>query len=111
MDRIPCRKPLISKKNLKVRLDFATEHIVWKEEQLNMVDFSDESKFNSFGSDGKKFVGRKNGEPLSPQWVNKTVKFGGGIIMGWRMISSVVVEPVVCFHGNINASVYKELLR
>ena len=26
--RIPCRKPLISKKNQKVRLDFATKHIV-----------------------------------------------------------------------------------
>ena len=25
---IPCRKPLISKKNQKVRLDFSTEHIV-----------------------------------------------------------------------------------
>ena len=32
VDRIPCRKPLISKKNQKVRLDFATEHIVWTEE-------------------------------------------------------------------------------
>ena len=30
--RIPCRKPLISKKNQKVRLDFATEYIAWREE-------------------------------------------------------------------------------
>ena len=27
------------------------------------------------------------------------------------MISSVGIGPVVCFHSNINASVYKELLR
>ena len=39
--RIPCHKPLISKKNLKVSLDFATEHILWTEEQWNMVHFSD----------------------------------------------------------------------
>ena len=39
--RIPCYKPLISTKNQKVRLDFATEHIVWTEEQWNMVRFSD----------------------------------------------------------------------
>ena len=26
--RIPCRKPLIPKKNQKARLDFATEHIL-----------------------------------------------------------------------------------
>ena len=36
-----------------------TEHIVWTEEQWNMVHFSDESKFNLFGSDGKRFVKRK----------------------------------------------------
>ena len=39
--RIPCRKPLISKKNQKVCLDFATEHIVWTEKQWNMVHFCD----------------------------------------------------------------------
>ena len=53
MARIPCRKPLISKKNQKVCLDFATEHILWTEEQWNMIHFSDESKFNLFGSDDK----------------------------------------------------------
>ena len=45
--RIPCCKPLISKKDQKVCLDFDTE------EQWNMVHFSDESKFNLFGYDGK----------------------------------------------------------
>ena len=66
--RILCRKPLI----------YATEHTLEAEEQWNMVHFSDESKFNLFGSDGKRFVRRKNGERLSPQCVKKTVKFGGG---------------------------------
>ena len=75
--RIPCRKPLISKSNQKVHLDVTSEHIVWTEEQWNMVHFSDESKFNLFGSDGKRFVRYKNGERLSPQCVKKTVKFEG----------------------------------
>ena len=51
--RIPGRKPLISKKNQEVRLDFATKHIVWTEEQWNMAHFRDVSKFDLFGSDGK----------------------------------------------------------
>ena len=50
------------KKNQKVRLDFDTEHIEWTEKQWNIVHFSDESKFNLFRSDGKRFVRRKNGE-------------------------------------------------
>ena len=98
MAQIPCRKPLNSKKNQKARLDFATEYIVWTEEQWNMVPFRDEYKFNLYGSDDKKFVRSKNGERLSPQCVKKTVKFWVG-------------NGVGSFHGNINASVYKELLR
>ena len=78
----PCHKPLVSKKNQKVRLDFATEHIVWTEEQWNMVHFSDKSKVNIFGSDGKNFVRRKNRESL-PQCVKKTVKFRGERISVW----------------------------
>ena len=31
--------------------------------------------------------------------------------MKWGMISSAGVGPIVRFHGNINVSVYKELLR
>ena len=86
--RIPCRRPLISKKNQKVRFDFATEHIVWKGEQCNMIPFSDESKFNLFGSDGKKFVRHKNGEHLSPQCIEKAVKFGGGSIILFTNLSA-----------------------
>ena len=83
MAQISCHKPLISKENQKVCLEFATKHIVCTEEQWNMVHFSDESKFNLFGSDGKRFVRRKNGERLSSQCIKKTVLFGVGSIMVW----------------------------
>ena len=82
--QVPCRKPLISKKNQKVRLDFAPEHILWTEEKWNMIHFSDGSKFNLFGSDGKRFVRHKNEECLSPQCIMKTVKFGGESIIVWE---------------------------
>ena len=61
----------------------------------------DESKFSLFESDGKSFLRRKDWERLSPQCVKKTVKCGRGYI------SSAGVPPIF-FHGNINASVYKE---
>ena len=77
VDWIPCRKHLISKKNQKVCHDFTTEHILWTEEQWNMVHFSDEYKFNLFGSDGKRFVRHKNGERLSLQCVKKTEIWSG----------------------------------
>ena len=37
--------------------------------------------------------------------------FGGGNVMLWGMISLAGIGPIVCFHCNINASFYKELLR
>ena len=106
--QILCHKPLISMKNQKVNFDFATKHIVWTEEEWNMVHFGDESKFNLFGSDGKRFVRHKNGEHLSSQCIKKI--WSGGVMV-WGMISSVGVGLIVRFYGNINASVYKELLR
>ena len=39
------------------------------------------------------------------------MKFGGGSAMVLEMISSAGVGLIVRFHGNINANVYKELLR
>ena len=74
--RIPFRKPLFSKKIQKVHLDFATEHILLPERQWNTILFSDESKF-LFGSDGKWFVRRKNGESLYPQCIMKTEIWSG----------------------------------
>ena len=71
----------------------------------------DEFKFNLFGSDDKRFARRKNGKRLSLQCIKKTVKFEGRSIIVWGMISSAGVRPIVRFHSNINARVFRELLR
>lgn len=109
--RVPVSKPLISKKNKNSRLKFAHEHVVWTDEQWAKVHFSDESKFNLFGSDGKKHVRRKAGERLSSKCVKKTLKFGGGSVMVWGMISSEGVGPLVRIYGRVNAETYKQLLQ
>ena len=40
----------------------------------------DESKFNLFGSDGRVYVRRRVGEDFLPECVERTVKFGGGML-------------------------------
>ena len=50
--RRPAKKPLISLKNQKKRLLFATSHIDWNVQKWRTVLFSDELKFNIIGNDG-----------------------------------------------------------
>ncbi|GFX25987.1 transposable element Tcb1 transposase [Trichonephila clavipes] len=57
--RVARKKPLIGKKNRVKRLKFAKEHILKPQQFWNEVIFSDESKFNIFGSDGRRMVWRK----------------------------------------------------
>ena len=45
--------------------------------------WSDETKINSLGSDGRKWAWKRAGEGLSDRLVKGTVKFGGGSVMMW----------------------------
>ncbi|KAI5609036.1 hypothetical protein C0J50_6038, partial [Silurus asotus] len=103
-------KPLISRKNQKARLSFVEEHVVWTKENCSKVYFSDESKFNLCGSDGKHYVQRQTGERLNPKCVKKSVKSGGGSVMVWGMFSAAVVGPLIQIHGRMNAAKYRDIL-
>src|SRR3954464_9152659 len=56
------KRPLLSQRHWKARLDFAISHKDWK-----MVIWSDETKINCLGSGGKKWVWKKKGEALHDQ--------------------------------------------
>ena len=49
-------KPYISKENKMSQMKFATEQVIWAEEQWDCVHFSDELKFNLFSCDGRRVV-------------------------------------------------------
>ena len=53
----------------------------------------------------------KVGEELSPKCLKASVKFGGGSIMVWGMISGDGVGPLVRLQGKVNAGVYKHLVK
>jgi len=84
---------------------------MWTEENWSKVHFSDESKFNLFGSDGKHYVRRQIGERLNPKCVKNSVRGGGGSVMVWGMFSATGVGPIIQLHGRVNANVYQNLLR
>ncbi len=74
------------------------------------VHFSDESKFNLFGSDGNHFVRHQTRERLNLECLKKSVK-GGGSVMVWGMFSAAGVGPLIQIHGRVNANDYQNLLQ
>jgi len=52
------------------------------------VIFSDESKFNVFGSDGRSFVWRQANTEMEVKNLRATVKHGGGSIMIWGCMAA-----------------------
>jgi hypothetical protein len=77
------KRPLLKKRHRQARLDFALTHQHWTVEDWKRVVWSDETKINRLGSDGRKWVWKKQGEGLSDRVVEGTVKFGGGNLMMW----------------------------
>lgn len=69
MGRSPRRVPLLSKKNIQKRLEFARRHLCRK--NWNNVLWSDETKVNLFGSDGKSFVRRPANAAFDPKYTKK----------------------------------------
>ena len=72
--------------------------------------WTDESKFNRFGSDGKQYVHRPKNQELSPRYTLKTVKHGGGNVIVWGSFSWCFVGPLHRIQGTIDQHMYKEIL-
>jgi hypothetical protein len=74
------------------------------------VNFSDESIFHLFGSDGMEWCWRRPGERLDPRYTKKKVKHGGGKVTVWAMITAKGVGRIVRIEGNLNKDLYCEIL-
>ncbi|GFT46133.1 transposable element Tc1 transposase [Trichonephila clavipes] len=86
--RVARQKPLIGKRNRVKRLKFAKEHILKPQQFWNNVIFSDESKFNTFGSDGRHMVWRKPNTSHHPKHTIPAMKHGGGSVMVWGCMAA-----------------------
>lgn len=100
----------MSEKNRKARLDFARTHLNWTQQQWKNVLWSDESKFNLRGSDGRANVRRPRGEKFNPRYTTATVKHGGGNIMVWGCFSGNGIGPIHRITSTMTATIYRDLL-
>lgn len=108
--RRPAKKPMITKRNQIKRLKFARDHLNWDISKWKTVLFSDESKFNIFGSDGARTVRRPTNQRNNPLYTKKTIKHGGGNVMVWGCFSYNSIGPIHQINGIMDSLHYKSIL-
>lgn len=104
------KKPAISEKNRKERLAFAKSHRDWTVADWKHVVFSDETKINRFGSDGRSWSWFREGEALQPRNVHQTSKNQGGHVMVWGCITSDGPGYLADIEGTMDQHLYKKIL-
>ena len=104
------KKPRLLPRHIHQCLDFALRHQHWTLEDWKRVVWSDETKINCLGSDGRKWVWKKPGDQLRAQHVQGTVKFGGGSLMIWGCMTAQGVGYACQINGTLDAKLYTHIL-
>ena len=108
--RVGAKKPFVNAANKMKRLKWAKQKVKWINEWENII-WSDESKFEVFGGDGKRYVWRTPQEKYNPKCLIPTFKSGQESVMIWGCFVKNKLGPLVKLEGKITANVYvKEIL-
>ena len=104
------KRPMLSRHHRKERMDFAVSHKEWTLEDWKRVVWSDETKVNRLGSDGRKWAWKRVDEPLSDRLVQGTKKFGGGSVMVWGCMTWDGVGMACKIDGRMDGELYCQIL-
>ena len=103
--------PLLSAKHYKAHFDYAFAHKDWTMEDWKKVIWSDETKINCLGSDGRKWVWKRAGEKLTDRLVKGTVKFREGSVMIWGCMTWEGVGNAAKIDGRMDGDLYLQILK
>ena len=104
------KKPLLTKRHCQMRYWWAKASQSCGTKDWSQVIWSDESKFNVFGFNGRQWCWKSPTEPLCDCHVQPTVKHRGGSIMVWGCMSWASVGNLYRIDGSINVEVYLDIL-
>uniref|UniRef100_A0AAZ3R0L5 Transposase Tc1-like domain-containing protein n=1 Tax=Oncorhynchus tshawytscha TaxID=74940 RepID=A0AAZ3R0L5_ONCTS len=102
--------PLLKDTNNKKRLAWAKKHEQLTLDRWKSVIWSDESKFEIFGSNRRVFVRRREGERMISACVVPTMKHGGGGVMVWGCFAGDTVE-LFRIQSTLNQHGYHSILQ
>ena len=92
-------------------MDFAIRHKDWTLGDWKRVVWSDETKINCLGSDGRKQAWERAGERLNDRLVEGTVKFGGGSVMLWGCMLCDRPGYASRIDGRMNGDLFMPILK
>jgi transposase len=104
------KRPMLSDHHQRARLEFARKYQHWTVADWRKVVFTDESKINRLGSDGRVWVWKRRNEPLNGRLIHPTMKYGGGHVMMWGCITAAGAGSYCRIFGTMDASLYVEIL-
>lgn len=107
--RIGAKKPFVNAANKIKRLTWAKNRKDWKNEWENII-WSDESQFEVFKGDGKRYVWRNAQEKYDPKCLIPTFKSGQQSVMIWGCFTKNKLGPLVRLEGRITANIYIDVL-
>ena len=108
---VKAKHPLLKAAHRKRRLEWAMEHANWTVEDWKRVLWTDETKINRIGSDGRVYTWKKIGEPMSDRTTSPTVKHGGGNnLMVWGCMGWNGVGKLIEVLGKMDAEQYCQIL-
>ncbi|KAK3556132.1 hypothetical protein QTP70_005614 [Hemibagrus guttatus] len=93
--RVPRRKPLLSKKNMKARLSFPRKHL------------DDPQDFWSVSH----YVWHKSNTAFQKKNIIPIVKYGGGSVMAWGCFAASGPGILAVINGTMNSAVYQKILK
>lgn len=109
--RVPRRKPLLSKKNIKARLNFSKTHLDDPQDFWDNILWTDETKVELFGRCVSHYIWRKRNTAFQKKNIIPTVKYGGGSVMVWGCFAASGPGRLAVINGTMNSAVYQEILK
>ncbi|KAK3537280.1 hypothetical protein QTP70_006990 [Hemibagrus guttatus] len=109
--RVPRRKPLLSKKNIKARLSFARKHLDDPQDFWENTLWTDEGNIELFGKSVSHYVWRKSNTAFQKKNIIPTVKYGGGSVMVWGCFAASGPGRLAVINGTMNSAVYQKILK
>lgn len=109
--RVARKNFFVSKINKTKRLTFAKNYVSKPATFWDNWIFTDESKYNISGSDGRRRVWREKNRALDPKNMTGTVKHGGGNVMVWGCMSANGVGNLHFIDGIMDQYKYIDILK